>query len=205
MCFFYLLHQLGWGAELTAGKRNCRVFLFGVLLYAGLVIITKNLQMQGYLTGIWDTLRAIGLVVLSADICTMGYLYRYHYGRSIMAEVAPSRDHDWIWDTKQKKYRKISFEEQKERDFQQLQVSERYRLKEKQHLRELEQQQALLATQREASDRFERLIARKREYQSARRIQRWWRDYLYRPGTGKWYLDVSRDFNQRARTLMTEN
>lgn len=203
MVFFYLIHHLPWGEGIEATKRNCRTFLFGVALYCVVALVAKNLQMTGasWISGLWSMLQAVGLTVLLADVCVMAYLYRYSYGRSILEEIAPEKESSWVWDERESKWRSISLAERKERDLEHVRVLEEHRLREAELLREVQRQQEELQQRQLAEVRKTAIQRRKREIAAARMIQRWWRDLLYRPGTGRVYLRASREFNQLASSL----
>ena len=90
--------------DLEPGKRNARIFIFGmcgwVLLY-GLIYHFK--MKSNFLDWLY-----YGLIVLFvADIAVMGWTYKDYYGRSIMHELDPDDQDNWKLNKETHKYEKV--------------------------------------------------------------------------------------------------
>ena len=104
MFYYFFHHSLPESSTFTEGRRNCATFLYGSFMYCVLYVIVKNLRMrfgQGF-----DPVLAILLPLWIADAGVMGFVYRSHYGRSILHEI-PLDDDDsskWVYDAETHKY-----------------------------------------------------------------------------------------------------
>lgn len=99
MCFFYLLHQIIPTWNENYGKRNCQVFLFGMVIYCASFIILMNLMLGSCISKLqYDGLFYVGFILFVADACVMAYEYKYFFGRSITYEVGElGKDNDDKW------------------------------------------------------------------------------------------------------------
>ena len=178
--FYYALHHaLPDNERFTEGKRNCATFLFGSLLYLVVYVLVMNLRLAR--GECMDSVRSALLMAWLADCAAVGFIYKCHYGRSMLHEVAEVvGDQDdqrhWVYDDATHRYRRPTPADQARRV-----AEERARLVE-------ESRQTRVAA----------IDARKREIRAARVIQRWWRSVLYTPPKGILYLRAMQDFKQLA-------
>lgn len=182
MVFYYVLHHTLLETEtFKDGKRNCATFLFGTVLYAVLYVITKNMQLRFGL--MWDAIATAIVAVWFADACTMAYVYRSHFGRSILHEVTTPEG--WKFDKSSHTYKRPSkadvLEEALEVDGKLMTV-----IKTHEDARESAAKQA----------RGDAIRRRKEEVRAACVIQRWWRARLYNPPDGILYLKALRNFQE---------
>ena len=105
MCFFYLIHNLtNKGCSEKDGPKNARTFIIGSVLYIVIFMIIMNLSLKyKFQSGI---LKSSLILLVVADIATMGYLYKSYYGRSILNEADIDNDKDWKFNEKTHKYEK---------------------------------------------------------------------------------------------------
>lgn len=106
MAVFYSLHHILPSTEsFKGGKRNCAVFMSGCIVYIVLYIIIKTLQLKH--GSVMDSALPALFTLIICDMGAMAYLYREHYGRSIVHEVVVTRDTNpnWVFDEKLGKYR----------------------------------------------------------------------------------------------------
>jgi hypothetical protein len=105
MCFFYLIHNLtNKGKNERDGPKNARTFIMGSVLYIIVFMVIMNLSLRyKFQSGI---LKSSLILLVAADIATMGYLYKSYYGRSILNEADIDNDKDWKFDEKTHKYEK---------------------------------------------------------------------------------------------------
>jgi hypothetical protein len=178
MVFYYALHHsLPETPKFTGGKRNCATFLYGCLMYAIAHVVVMNLRLR--LGECMDSLRSALFMVWLADCGSVGFLYKCHYGRSLLhevSEVAGSYDEDqrdWVFDDTTHKYRRPDLADvaRRESDAAARLAKEKGRLVEEEAER----------TRAERSIGIER---KKREIRAAKVIQRWWRSVLYTPPDG---------------------
>jgi hypothetical protein len=93
---FYTLHELFNVLEVNTnegitehGKRNCKLFLLGTLLWIIVFVLAWNFKL-GYFgpMKIWTDSVIYGLwVLLFADLFVMAYIYKSYFGRSVLWEV----------------------------------------------------------------------------------------------------------------------
>jgi hypothetical protein len=102
--FFYLIYSLPWGAELSSGKRNSRLFFFGWMLYTLFYVIIKNLMLSGALGIYGDAIYSGFIWMAIGDIATMAYLYRHKYGRVIFHELEDDIENKWEFNENTNKY-----------------------------------------------------------------------------------------------------
>lgn len=96
MAFFYLLHQSPYWLNLPDGRRNLRVFMIGVICYVFINIVLEYIRrVHSLMDSVYYGMR----VILIADVCTMAYIYKNHYGRPIFQEFNP--DSEEIYDYNQ--------------------------------------------------------------------------------------------------------
>lgn len=109
---FYLLHELMPSMEKNYGRRNCRIFILGVVLYCACFVILTNLTLYNYIKNIqYEGLYWTGIILLISDICVMAYEYKNFFGRNIMNEVhelGSDYNEKWIYDEVSHKYLKKS-------------------------------------------------------------------------------------------------
>ena len=105
MCIFYLLHELtGFNPEIPDGKRNTRIFIFGIIIYCLIYIFLINLSHNNIFDkNICDAIFWCGLILFLSDVFIMGYTYRNYYGRSITNELITNED-KWLYDEKKHKF-----------------------------------------------------------------------------------------------------
>jgi hypothetical protein len=177
---FYLLHQwLPNTDTFKEGKRNCATFMYGAVIYAVLYAVLKNAQLvYGVLVN--AALSAFAIIV-AADACVMAYIYKCHYGRSILHELDQDQDQSrWIFDAVTHKYRRPT----------QAETYEKLRA-------EVEATQAKHEAE-ETRIKTREIVARKERIRAAKTIQRWWRATLYTPPHGILYKRALADFTMFA-------
>jgi hypothetical protein len=187
---------MGWGQNIGNGKRNCRTLLIGVCIYVGIFLILKNLQINEYVRGMYDALYSAFFIMIVADVSVMAYMYRSYFGRNILHELAPSDDKKdgWYYDPITHKYsNQLPLEDQLKKDLQEKQLIEEYALHEKIMMSQMEQKRKEIEMVNEANQ----CIGEKNRVRAAIIIQKWWRDHLYRPGTGIFYLQSKKSFEQQ--------
>ena len=179
MAIFYLLHSLPWGEGLSAGQRNCRTFLFGAFLYLCVYLVIANCHLKW--TGFnWAACYTALALMFLADSFVMGYLYKYQYGRNLLEEVGDDSSR-YVYDSQNQRYRKLGPDELLERDLETVRKME-------QLITTYEQERNQAQKEGEAKQRLIDILTHREEIRAAKTIQRWWRDKLYRPGTGILYL-----------------
>lgn len=99
MGFYYLIHSMGWGKNLSDSTRNSRTFLLGSFLWITAFVILKNLAVYGYISLMYHTLYSSLILLIFADIFVMCYLYKNNYGRSILYEFKDNEKFDYDKDT----------------------------------------------------------------------------------------------------------
>jgi hypothetical protein len=97
MAIFYLLHHSPFWENLENGKRNCRTFLVGSIIYITLYCVLKNLKVFGYIDLFYEAFLSFLFYVFIADIASVGWLYKSYYGRSILNELPEDND-KWEFD-----------------------------------------------------------------------------------------------------------
>lgn len=205
MPIFYTIYSLSWGQHLGNAQRNCRVFLYGACVYVLIFLLLKNLQIQGYLNQMYDALHSAFIILLMIDIATMGYLYRQYYGRSLVHEVTSTigddKEQKWKYDPDTHKYSKVTYEEQMANDLHQKQVEAEYELRQKLLKHELQERETAVLAEKRAHQETEEILEKKRQIHAATIIQKWWRNKLYRPGDGIFYLRAKKQFNTTMKQL----
>src|SRR5438132_840105 len=87
--FYYLIHNLPWGAQLEPGKRNVRTFIIGsvcyILLHALLFANKINFSPM-FATALYILRRYFWWIIL-ADAIAMAVTYKIAYGRNILTEL----------------------------------------------------------------------------------------------------------------------
>lgn len=110
---YYLLHSIIPGATSgNHGKRNCKVFFLGSLLYITLFVVFRNIQLYTGATEPCDSLCTGLKLLFIADVITMAIQYRLFFGRSIIHEVGGDH-HRWQYDESTHQYYKPSYKEVK--------------------------------------------------------------------------------------------
>ena len=83
--WYFILHELIPTYTDNYGRRNCRVFIYGVVLYCATFIILLNLLLYNKISKLlYDALFWIGIIILLSDICVMAYEYKFFFGRNIL-------------------------------------------------------------------------------------------------------------------------
>jgi hypothetical protein len=108
---YYLLHSITPAATTNNhGRRNCRIFFLGSLLYITLFVIFRNIQLYTGCTEPCETL-CLGLKLLFiADVITMAIQYRLFFGRSIVHELSANQK-KWQYDETTHQYHQPSYRE----------------------------------------------------------------------------------------------
>lgn len=194
MPLFYLIHNLPWGQHLSDGQRNCRTFLFGVCIYMGIYLIFKNLQLHGYLGGMYDALYSAFIVILCADVAVMGYIYRSYFGRNILHELGHADEKQYYDPITHTYLDHVPLDVQLAKDLEHQKLREEYNLK-MEHMREEIER---LKEEKLSRQRTEKIIEDKNQLRAVVKIQRWWREHLYEPGRGPLFLKAQHDFKQHT-------
>lgn len=118
--WYFILHELIPTYKDNYGRRNCRVFIYGVVLYCATFIILLNLLLYNKISKLlYDALFWIGIIILMSDICVMAYEYKFFFGRNILNEVKElgkdDIDYKWKYDDKNHKYNKIYNQEKNDK------------------------------------------------------------------------------------------
>lgn len=198
MPIFFTIHNLNWGQDLSHGQRNCRTFLYGVCIYLAIYLIFKNLQLHGYLGGMYDALYSAFIIVLVADMSVMAYLYRSYFGRNILHEITPNdqKKQNWYYDPETHQYSdQPPLEAQLAKELEEKKVIEKYR----DEFRQLKEEKLAKREQELARQRTEQIIEDKNRLRAVIKIQRWWRKHQYEPGRGAVYMRAQQDFNQQSQ------
>jgi len=104
MPIFYILHQLPIWLDLEPGKRNARIFIFGMVGWVLLYGLIYHFKVQSHFL---DWLYYGMMVIFLADVAVMGWTYRAYYGRSIMHELDPDDAEAWKLNTDTHQYEKV--------------------------------------------------------------------------------------------------
>lgn len=197
MPIFYTIHNFEWGKGLTDGQRNCRTFIYGACVYAVLYIILKNTQISFGMDQRFGTLFMGLFILLIADACVMAYIYRSHYGRTITNECIFT-DEDttkWKYDKDNHKYIDVPIEEKLDKELHETQIKETFEIKRENFEEQINNLKQKLLLEKKAKEKGEKIIERKNRLRAAKTIQRWWRDKLYRPVDGIFYLRSQKHFD----------
>lgn len=191
MCFYYLLHHhvVPEREDFRDGRRNCATFLYGSVLYAGLYAVLKNLRLRFGET--IDAVLSAAFMVFCADVSVMAYTYKRYYRRSILAEVSAD-DGSWRYDEKTHAYTRRP---QAELVREQLARARDAIIAREEHELELRELRDQLKNERERRQESKRVLEHKKRVAAARVIQRWWRDKLYKPPTGRFYQAAKQRFD----------
>jgi hypothetical protein len=140
------------------------------------------------LYGPWfDSVLSSLLLVFLADCATCGFLYKNHYGRSILHEVEEVAGSDcktnWVYDEETHKYRKKTCKE-KEVEAEEARIETIRKQEEKN-------------TKNEKEQKKREIDKNKRETRAAKVIQKWWRKVLYEPPNGIFYLRAKSNFSNQ--------
>jgi hypothetical protein len=103
MAIYNIIHTLmhyisGSSSETSDGKTNSRTVLIGTILWCVVWVMMYTLRDNYF----FPVLRNVFIVVVFADICTMAYIYKSYYGRSIINEIG--QEEEWKYDYKGKKF-----------------------------------------------------------------------------------------------------
>lgn len=109
---FYVIHQLVPTYENDYGRRNSRVFIYGIVLYCLSYLLIVNLLLYDKMSQLlYDALFWIGFVLILADIAVISYEYKYFFGRTILNEVkelnTDDNEKNWNYDKSEHKYTKV--------------------------------------------------------------------------------------------------
>lgn len=87
--FFYLLHESIPTHNNNHGKRNCKVFLSGVVLYCLLYVLLVNGSIHNVFSNrLFDALFYVIFIIFMADVAVVAYEYKLFFGRAIWNEVS---------------------------------------------------------------------------------------------------------------------
>jgi len=109
---FFIIHQLVPTYENEYGRRNSRVFIYGIVLYCLCYLLIVNLLLYDKISQLlYDALFWIGFILILADIAVMSYEYKYFFGRNILNEVkelnSDDNEKNWNYDEQAHKYTKV--------------------------------------------------------------------------------------------------
>ena len=188
--FYYLLHHgLPESERFTEGRRNCATFLYGSLLYCIVYVVVMNVRLR--YGECMDSVRSALLMAWLADCAAVGFLYKSHYGRSLLhevVEVAGGEDRaGWVFDEESRTYRRPTAADAIRRNDGEARL--------------VEAEVRRIADAQMAAQRTERVSAidlHKKRVRAARVIQRWWRSVLYTPPNGIMYNRAMADFKANA-------
>lgn len=197
MPIFYTIHNFGWGKDLTDGQRNCRTFIYGACVYIVLYIILKNMQINCGMDKRFDTLFMGLFFLIIADICVMAYTYRSYYGRTITNECILTNEDTskWKYDKDNHKYIDVPIEEKLNKELQEIQATETFKIKRENFEEQINDLKKKLLIEKKTKEKNDKIIDKKLRIRAAKTIQRWWRDKLYRPGDGIFYLRSQKHFD----------
>ncbi len=104
---FYLLHNLINNLQLTDGwkesKKNCLTFIVGATIYILLYVLAEYLQRKtGYL--VFELFHKFFFYFVIIDAITMAVLYKLYWGRSILNEIIPNENSNWVFKDDDHKY-----------------------------------------------------------------------------------------------------
>ncbi len=188
--FYYALHHaLPETERFTEGRRNCATFLFGSFLYGFVYVLVKNLRLRA--GECMDSVLSAMAMLWGADVAAMGYIYKSYYGRSLVNELAIVDDdvgHEgrpgWTYDVATHTYRRLTPADMVAKATAEIAKRDRAAKAD--------------AAKAETSTRVAAIDARKREIRAAKVIQRWWRDVLYSPPDGIFYLRAKQQFEEES-------
>jgi hypothetical protein len=111
--WYFITHELMPTDTDNYGKRNCKVFMCGVMLYCTSFIILVNLFIYDKISKLlYDALFWVGIIILLSDLCVIAYEYKFFFGRNILNEVAELGQDDnknkWSYDDNNHTYQKIN-------------------------------------------------------------------------------------------------
>lgn len=199
MVFFYLIHNMNWGQELTNAQRNCRTFLYGIVIYAIVYVLIKNMHIHGYLGMLYDAIYTVFMIILFADIAVMAYTYRTYYGRNILYELGSNKTSGsgktWYYDPVTHKYMdQLPKEDQLASKLREQQIEEEYELKKELLTEEMQKRREKYEQAKRRKELTEKLIDDKNKLRATVMIQRWWRRHLYNVPNGVFYIKAKQHF-----------
>lgn len=108
--FYFVLHNvIPETSRFRDGRRNCMTFMLGSALYVAVWVMMQqhdgHAQQRVSTTAMW--------LLWMADALTMAYIYKSHYGRSVVHELLG--DESWEFDTTTHKYRRLTWDERHQR------------------------------------------------------------------------------------------
>jgi hypothetical protein len=158
-------------------------------------VVLKNLQIHGYLNGIYDALYTAFIVILLADIAVMAYVYRSYFGRNILHELSPDTEkkEEWYYDPETHKYSNhLPLEAQLAKDLKEEKAHEEYKIQKELLAEQITEFKEAHITKMETA----KIIEDKNRIRAATKIQQWWRKHLYEPGHGTLYLKSQQHFEE---------
>ena len=150
--FFYLLHQLPWGQTMEDGKRNVRIMVIGLLLYYVIYFIILNVYINSF---IFLHVRNMIWFMFFWDICIMSWVYKNHFGRTIISELGTNEN--YVYEADKHQYRKKT-----ELD-KNIEVEEIY------------DNLTKIIVEKETKEKMKNIIETKEKINSAKKIQNWWK------------------------------
>jgi hypothetical protein len=190
MCIYYLLHHSGGKADKdTNGATNCRTFMIGSVIYIAIYILLLNLTLKRPgSAGIFKS----GLILLFvADVCAVSFLYKSHYGRSIIHEVGDNAK--WVYEGDADAYRRRTLAETVVDD-------SRNEIQGELCKQSMDSFKATYEQKRDAATRLHTIVHNKNVIRACRTLQRWWRVHLYEPPKGIFYIRAQANYDAH-RTL----
>lgn len=181
MPIYYTLHNLLPKTYESDGKRNCATFMYGNCVYAIIYVILKNLQLKFGV--VMDAVLSGFMMIILTDVCTMAYIYRSYYGRSILNEFAADDKAHWVYEEETHSYRSKN---QAELLADSIKAEKELQLVVQEHKRTINEMKAKLRTQK--------IQQSKTRIRAAICIQRWWRGMLYNPPNGILYKRALESF-----------
>ncbi len=106
---FYLLHNiinnLNFTSEWNESKKNCFTLIIGGTLYVLLYIFLEYIHKKSGSMFI-ELLHKFFLYFIIIDIITMAIMYKLYWGRSILNEVIPNEDTNWVLNEETHKFQR---------------------------------------------------------------------------------------------------
>jgi hypothetical protein len=167
-------------------------------VYVVIYLILKNLNIMGYLRGLYDALFTTLIVLFIADIAVMGYLYRNYFGRSITHEL--SDDSNTRYNSETHTYEPIPLKDKLTTNLHEHDLNQKFnacrdildqQIKEQAELIKLENKEMS-----EKKKNAEIILNEKNRQRAAKCIQQWWRNLLYRQPDGIFYLRAKQHFEE---------
>jgi hypothetical protein len=116
--FFFILHEFVPTYKNDYGSRNCRVFIYGIVLYCLCYLLLVNLLLYDKMPKLlYDALFWIGFIFILSDIAVISYKYKAFFGRTIVNEAVELNDDNneknWTYDELTHKYTRKEYSNNK--------------------------------------------------------------------------------------------